>query len=165
MKKLLAIVVLGMLWSNISYAELITLTKCFVAKERFSGGGLTKGKTYKSFGNFVKKNEIGRENVLYTLDTVTETITKTIVHKDKYIDDAFKNSSKVINKFYKSIYMITDLGGNVATANASNLKFPYTKDEINVDFVINKVYTSWVFTDFGKGAGKRSFEEKCSRQK
>ena len=164
MKKLLGIVVLGLLLSGNAYAELITLTKCFVAKERFSGGGLTKGKTYKSFSNFVKINE-ARENVLYTLDTVTETITKTIVHKDKYIDDAFKNSSKVINKFYKSIYIITDLGGNVATGNAANLKFPYTKDEINVDFVTNKVYTNWVFEDFGKGAGKRSFEEKCARQK
>ena len=165
MKKLLGILVLGLLLSGNANAELITLTKCFVTKERFSGGGLTKGETYKSFGNFVKKNRIGRENVLYTLDTVTETITKTVVHKDKYIDDAFKNSSKVINKFYKSIYIITDLGGNVATANASNLKIPYTKDEITVDFVTNKVYTSWVFTDFGKGAGKRSFEEKCTRQK
>ena len=163
MNKILGIIALVLMLSGNAYAELITLTKCFVTKYR-SSGGVTEGTSYKSFSNFVKINK-ARENVLYTLDTVTETITKTVVHKDKYIDDAFKKSGKVINKFYKQIYKITDLGGNVATANAVNLKFPYTKNEINVDFVNNKVYTNWVFEDFGKGVGRSSFEEKCGRQK
>ena len=136
MKKLLSFIVLGLLWSNISYAELITLKDCYQFKDQTTG----KFDTYE-FKNLKEQSmhkSIDYENLLFTLDTVTETITQTQVLKDSYIESMYKNNNYLMEKHQKLIFRITDLGGNVATAIADTKS--HTENKIDVDFVSNKVF-------------------------
>jgi hypothetical protein len=136
MKKLLSFIVLGLLWSNISYAELITLKDCYQFKDQTTG----KFDTYE-FKNLKEQSMhklINYENLLFTLDTVTETITQTQVLKDSYIESMYKNNNYLMEKHQKLIFRITDLGGNVATAIADTKS--HTENKIDVDFVSNKVF-------------------------
>ena len=136
MKKLLSFIVLSLLWSNISYAELITLKDCYQFKDQTTG----KFDTYE-FKNLKEQSmhkSINYENLLFTLDTVTETITQTQVLKDSYIESMYKNNNYLMEKHQKLIFRITDLGGNVATAIADTKS--HTENKIDVDFVSNKVF-------------------------
>ena len=136
MKKLLSFIVLNLLWSNISYAELITLKDCYQFKDQTTG----KFDTYE-FKNLKEQSmhkSINYENLLFTLDTVTETITQTQVLKDSYIESVYKNNNYLMEKHQKLIFRITDLGGNVATAIADTKS--HTENKIDVDFVSNKVF-------------------------
>ncbi|MDC0907346.1 hypothetical protein OAS12_01275 [Candidatus Pelagibacter ubique] len=136
MKKLLSFIVLSLLWSNISYAELITLKDCYQFKDQTTG----KFDTYE-FKNLKEQSMhklINYENLLFTLDTVTETITQTQVLKDSYIESMYKNNNYLMEKHQKLIFRITDLGGNVATAIADTKS--HTENKIDVDFVSNKVF-------------------------
>jgi len=136
MKKLLGIAILGLLWSNISYAELITLKDCYQFKHQTTG----KFDTYE-FKNLKEQSmhkSIDYENLLFTLDTVTETITQTQVLKDSYIESVYKNNNYLMEKHQKLIFRIIDLGGNVATAIADTKS--HTENKIDVDFVSNKVF-------------------------
>ena len=136
MKKILGIVVLGLLFSGNTYAELITLKDCYQFKDQTTG----KFDTYE-FKNLKEQSmhkSINYENLLFTLDTVTETITQTQVLKDSYIESMYKNNNYLMEKHQKLIFRITDLGGNVATAIADTKS--HTENKIDVDFVSNKVF-------------------------
>ena len=136
MKKLLSIIILGLLWSNSSNAELITLKDCYQFKDQTTG----KFDTYE-FKNLKEQSMhkfINYENLLFTLDTVTETITQTQILKDSYVESMYKNNNYLMEKHQKLIFRITDLGGNVATAIADTKS--HTENKIDVDFVSNKVF-------------------------
>lgn len=162
MKKLLGIVVFGLLLSNISNAELITLTKCYITEDQQNVPD--KVYTYKNFKEQLADPRIIYENRLYTLDTVTEVITRTIVWKDSYIDRE-KKSGRILKKFSKIIFKIVDLGGNVASGVDIDLGSTWKEHTVDVDFVSNKVY-GYSKADFGNGnIFERATTEQCKRQK
>ena len=188
MKKLLGIVVLGLLLGGNGYAELITLNKCFLEKyvyvdksshtKKLVNGVVktipkpsTKTETYKfkSFREHYSHPEFKhQENLLYTLDMVTEIITRTIVNSDSYID-SFLKKGHVVDKYNKDQYSITDLGGNIASAEILNTKKNILVDKIDVDFVLNKVFatykTSYEFKGGVSSSTTISKIYKCKRQK
>ena len=162
MKKLLGIVVLGLFLSGNAYAELITLTKCYIIKYDDSDG---ENFSYRNWDEQTSaKTSAGLyifdfENRLYTLDTVTEVITETRVMRDSYIYRQKKLNNLIVKKYRKIIFKVTDLGGNVATATDIDLG-NYLDHTVDVDFVANKVYTfrksKWSTT---------SSTQQCQRQK
>ena len=162
MKKLLGIVVLGLLLSGNAYAELITLTKCYILDLQETGGNEIY--SYKNWKQQTADKRIEFENKLYTLDTVTEVITQTTVFKDSFIK-RMRESNQIMKKHSKVIFKIVDLGGNVATAEDTDLGNYFKKNTIDVDFVSNKVYR-YSEADFGSGRlFKTSTIEQCQRQK
>ena len=162
MKKFLGIVVLGLLLSGNAYAELITLTKCYIVKyddtdgENFSYRNFDEQTSAMTSAGLYIHNF---ENRLYTLDTVTEVITETRVIRDSYIYRQKELNNNIVKKYRKIIFKVTDLGGNVATAIDIDLG-SYIDHTIDVDFVANKVYTfrkdKWMAT---------STTQQCQRQK
>tara|TARA_A100001011_G_scaffold123182_1_gene130006 strand:- start:494 stop:1030 length:537 start_codon:yes stop_codon:yes gene_type:complete len=173
MKKFLVILVTVLLWCNTSYAELITLTKCFPEKtitryytsylEPKSETSTQEFKNYKEWRIFTK-NRI--ENILYTLDTVEETITRTFVNSEEGIKYWLKYDH-LVEKFEKDIFKIIDLGGNVATAEAVEKKNNIKEYRIDVDFVSNKVYSNYMkLKEISKGYMKTnsSATYQCLRQ-
>ena len=158
MKKLLGIVVLGFLFSANAYAELITLKDCYQFKEQNTDGSDVY--EFKNLKEQTAHKDIHYENLLFTLDTVTEVITQTQILKESYIELMLKNN-KLKEKHQKLIFRITDLGGNVATAV---YKGSY-ENKIDVDFVANKVYriVKMKFAD-GSGWTTRTVFQ-CKRQK
>ena len=72
MKKLLAIIVLGLLWCNVSYAETITLNKC-------------KNTEYDS---------LMYEKYYYIIDLKKKEITHVVVYDDKYFKEQHKAFAK-----------------------------------------------------------------------
>ena len=162
MKKLLGIVVLGLLLSGNAYAELITLTKCYILDLQETDGNEIY--SYKNWKQQTADKRIEFENKLYTLDTVTEVITQTTVFKDSFIK-RMRESNQIMKKHSKVIFKIVDLGGNVATAEDTDLGNYFKKNTIDVDFVSNKVYR-YSEADFGSGSlFKTSTIEQCQRQK
>ena len=162
MKKLLAIMVLSLLLSGYAYAELITLTKCYITDLKETDGNEIY--SYKSWKQQTADKRIEFENKLYTLDTVTEVITQTTVFKDSFIN-RMRESNQFLQKHSKVIFKIVDLGGNVATAEDINLGNTFKKNTIDVDFVSNKVYR-YSEADFGSGRlYKTSTIEQCQKQK
>ena len=188
MKKLLAILVLSLLLSSNAYAELITLNKCFLEKyvhvdksshtKKLVNGVVktipkpsTKTETYKfkSFREHYSHPEFKhQENLLYTLDTVTEIITRTIVNSESYID-SFLKKGYIVDKYNKDQYSITDLGGNIASAAILNTKKHVLVDKIDVDFVSNKVFATYKTSHKFKGGVSSNTTTskiyKCKRQK
>ena len=173
MKNLFGIVVLGLLLSGSAYAELITLTKCYITSLSESGSDEAYTSKYE-YNSWKEQNSdqpspgiyrVQYENRLYTLDTVTEVITSTIVNRDSYIKRMKKNNNLVVKKFDKIQFQIVDLGGNVATGESMDKCSFQTKHTIDVDFVSNVVYT-YMKSDYGNGVkSTTSFTEKCQRQK
>ena len=188
MKKLLTIVVLGLLLNGKAYAELITLTKCYIEKyvhldktshtSKIVNGVVkrtpepsTTTTTYR-FNNFEEHYSHPefnhQENLLYTLDTVTEIITRTIINSDSYIEN-FLKKGVVVDKYSKDQYRINDLGGNVASAEILNKRKNIVVDKIDVDFVSNKVFAtlklSYNFEDGSTANTTSSRIYKCKRQK
>ena len=161
-KKLIGIVVLGLLLSGNAYAELVTLTKCYITDLQETNGNEIY--SYKNWKEQTADRRIEYENKLYTLDTVTEVITETIVFKDSYIKN-MKKTNTIVKKFAKNIFKIVDLGGNVATAEDTNLGSYFKVNTIDVDFVSNKVYR-YSEADFGSGSLYKSTSvQQCQRQK
>ena len=158
MRKILWIVVFTFLFNNISFAELITLTKCYITDRKATNK--ESELSFKSFKQQIADSRTLYENKLYTLDTVTETITQTTVFKESFIERERK-SGRFIKKHSKIIFKIIDLGGNVATAEDINLGSFTKKNTIDVDFVSNKVYRYYE-DNYGT---KISDTEKCKRQK
>ena len=188
MKKLLGIVVLGLFLSGNAYAELITLTKCYLEKyvhvDKVSYttklvNGIVKKiqkpsistETYK-FKNFKEHYSHPEfkhhENLLYTLDTVTEIITRTVVNSESYIEN-FLKKGVVVDKYSKDQYSITDLGGNIASAEILKKGKNIDVDKIDVDFVSNKVFAtlkmSFKLQDGESSSMSLSKIYKCKRQK
>ena len=164
MKKLLGIVVLGLLWCNTSYAELITLTKCFYTdfNEKSSYG--IESFSYKNFNEQKADPGVPYENKLVTLDTVVETITITIIYKDSFIQ-RMRELGTMLPKYKKYIYRVVDLGGNVATGDLIDHEGVNTiTDRIDVDFVSNKVYGVRHII-VGDGEIKNTSTQQCKRQK
>jgi len=161
MKKLLGIIVLGLLLSGNAYAQLITLKKCYTINFKSSDG--RKVATYKSFDDSQRSfNDL--DDKLYTLDTVTETITFTMVNSQIAIDEHFEVYKKILPKIIKQNYKITDLGGNVATAVPIK-KEPWVKDEkIDIDFENARVYF-YMTSDLGTGEMTVSSTSQCTKQK
>ena len=164
MKKLLSFIVLGLLWSNISYAELITLTKCFYTdfNEKSSYG--IESFSYKNFNEQKSDPSVMYENKLVTLDTVVETITVTTINKDSFIKK-MRDIGTIVPKYNKYIFKITDLGGNVATGELIDHEgIDVITDRIDVDFESNKVYGLRHFR-IGDGEIKNTSTQQCIRQK
>ena len=99
-KKLLGIIALSLLLSGNAYAELITLTKCYITDLQETNGNEIY--SYKNWKEQTADRRIEYENKLYTLDTVTEVITETIVFKDSYIKN-MKKRNTIVKKFDKNI--------------------------------------------------------------
>jgi hypothetical protein len=164
MKKLLGIIVLGLMLCNTSYAELITLTKCFYTdfNEKSSYG--IESFSYKNFNEQKADRGVPYENKLVTLDTVVETITITIIYKDSFIK-RMREVDTILPKYKKYIYRVVDLGGNVATGDLIDHEGVNTiTDRIDVDFVSNKVY-GVRHIKVGDGEIKNTSTEQCKRQK
>ena len=113
MKKLLGIVVLGLLCCNVGFAELITLKKCYIID--FIQSDTDETYSFNSWEEQKASPRIFAEENLFTLDTVVETITATTYFKNSYIK-RMKEVNIIQPKINKQIYKIVDLGGNVATA-------------------------------------------------
>ena len=161
MKKLLGILVLGLLLSGNAQAQLITLKECYTISFKSSDG--RKGNTYKSFKDSQKIiNEV--DDQLYTLDTVMETITHTYVWTDFRIDEWYKEYGTVLPKIQKEVFKIVDLGGNVASAEAITPNSFFKENRIDVDFEGAKVY-SYMVADVGAGENTVSKTEQCKKQK
>jgi len=162
MKKLfLSILVAGLLLSGNAYAELVTLKKCYIINFKSSDG--RKGNSYKSFEDSQRAvNSIDDE--LYTLDTVTETITRTTVWSQSTIDDNFDVYGTVLPKIYKEIYKIVDLSGNFVTATPPEKKGWVKEEKIDVDFDMAKVYF-YMTSDMGAGYNTVSTTFQCTKQK
>ena len=162
MKKLLGIVVTVLFWCNASYAELITLTNCYIVKYDDTDG---ENFSYRNFDEQTSAMTSAGlyihdfENRLYTLDTVTEVITETRVIRDSYINWQKQRNNLIIKKYRKIIFKVTDLGGNVATA--TDIDLGHLLDHtVDVDFATNKVYT------FRKDKwSSNSSTQQCKRQK
>ena len=164
MKKLLGIVVLSFLWSSISFAELITLTKCFYTdfNEKSSYG--IESFSYKNFNEQKADPSVPYENKLVTLDTAVETITITIIYKDTFIKK-MREIGSMLPKYKKYIYRVTDLGGNVATGDLVDHEgVNVITDRIDVDFVSNKLY-GLRHIRVGDGEIKNTSTQQCKRQK
>ena len=159
MKKLLGIVVLGLMLSSNANAELITLKDCYQYKDQSTDGNDVY--EFKSLKEQTAHKDIHYENLLFTLDTVTEVITQTQILKESYIEGMLKNNNYIMEKHQKLVFRITDLGGNVATAV---YKGSY-ENKIDVDFVANKVYriVKMKFSD-GSGWTTRTVFQ-CKKQK
>ena len=162
MKKLIGILIVGLFLNGSAYAELITLTKCYITDLQE-----TNGDEVYSFKNWKQQTEDRRieyENKLYTLDTVTEVITQTTVFKDTHLKRMRENDI-FLKKHSKVIFKIIDLGGNVATAEDMDLGQWFKKNTVDVDFVSNKVYR-YSEADWGSGVlYKSAITEQCQRQK
>jgi hypothetical protein len=161
MKKLLGIVVLGLMLSGNAYAQLITLTECYLISYKSSDD--QKPPTFKSFKDFLNRTD-DIENQLYTLDTVTETITKTWINTDSFLDEWYKEYNTVLEKITKTIFKITDLGGNVATAHIAKLGPADIKSKIDIDFESAKVYT-YNISNLGGTERTVRYTEQCKKQK
>ena len=161
MKKLLGIVVLGLLLSGNAYAQLITLKKCYTVNFKSSDG--RKAPTYKSFEDSQRINN-DLDDQLYTLDTVTETITFTMVNSQIAIDEWFEVHKKILPKIIKETYKIIDLGGNVATAIPAKKQDWVKEEKIDVDFENAKVYF-YMTSDIGAGENTVSSTQQCTKQK
>ena len=150
MKKLLGIVVLGLLLGGNAFAEMITLTKCHTIESYGSKsvGGVKKNPndwlspTFKNWDEQIRHPEFKQyENILYSLDTAAEIITATWVHTDAYLKYSAEVEDYIDDKFVKSKFIITDLGGNIVTATRdSSIKGMKSITEINIDFKTNKIY-------------------------
>ncbi len=106
MKKLLGIVVLGLLWSNISYSQILEINKCTMggkySEERWEVNSkhLIDVKTMKMMAKIYKRDKLKeyaekftqwqeikeREDRLFTINTDSGIVTETIVYADEYID-------------------------------------------------------------------------------
>ena len=149
-------------WCNASYAELITLTNCYIVKyddtdgENFSYRNFDEQTSAMTSAGLYIHNF---ENRLYTLDTITEVITETRVIRDSYINRQKQRNNLIIKKYQKIIFKVTDLGGNVATATDIDLG-DLLDHTVDVDFATNKVYT------FRKDKwSSNSSTQQCKRQK
>ena len=161
MKKLLGILAFSLILCGNAYSELLTLKKCHLINFKSSDG--RKSPTFKSFKDSQKINN-DLDDELYTLDTNAKTITHTIIWSQKAIDEHFEIHKTVLPKINKTIFKITDLGGNVATA-VPKIKRPWFKEhKIDLDFKNAKVYT-YVVGDLGAGEMTVTKTLKCTKQK
>ena len=148
--------------SSKSNYKIITLTKCYITDLQE-----TNGKEVYSFKNLKEQTldkRIEYENKLYTLDTATGVITQTTVFKDTFLKRMRKNN-QFLKKHAKVIFKIVDLGGNVATAEDTDLGKWFKKNTIDVDFKTNQVYR-YSEADYGSGdLFKTAITEQCQRQK
>ena len=163
MKKLLGIVVLSLLFSGNTFAELITLKDCYQFKNSNTNPDI-KSLEFKNLKEQTAHNQIFYENLLFTLDTVTKTVTSTMVSKDSYIKMMLENNDYVWDKFAKKTYKITDLGGNVATAE-NNSNFSVIQNKLDLDFVSNKVYRTLRTENIDGKKYSSTTIYQCKRQK
>ena len=163
MKKLLGIVVLGLLLCGNAYAELITLTNCYQFKDQSTVPG-DKPLEFRNLKEQTAHREIFYEDLLFTLDTVTEVVTSTMITKDSWIKSQLENNNYVWDKFAKATYKITDLGGNVATAEGEP-SLTVKSNKLDLDFVSNKVYRTIRFEYIDGSKYSSSTIYQCKRQK
>ena len=161
MKKLLGIIVLGLLLGGNAYAKLITLKKCYTTKFKSSDDRVIK--IYKSFAE-EQKIVNSMDDQLYTLDTESKTITYTIVWSENAIENHAKYYNGILPKIHKTIYKIIDLGGNFATAIPAEKDGWVKEEKINVDFENSKVYL-YITSDLGAGMTTVSRTEQCQKQR
>jgi|TARA_Y100000294_G_C8484002_1_gene307958 hypothetical protein len=115
MKKAIAVIILGLLWSSVGFAEYFELNKCFTL-ELTKSGKVKKIATHfedsynynelteegmKDFPDRLKYYKVGDkikqyEDVLYTIDTSAGTVDKTYIWSDEY--------SKFIDRLFLSQY-------------------------------------------------------------
>ena len=120
--------------------------------------------SFKNWKEQTLDKRIEYENKLYTLDTATGVITQTTVFTDTFLKRMRKNN-QFLKKHAKVIFKIVDLGGNVATAEDTDLGKWFKKNTIDVDFKTNQVYR-YSEADYGSGdLFKTAITEQCQRQK
>tara|TARA_B100000700_G_C14679073_1_gene684464 strand:+ start:131 stop:709 length:579 start_codon:yes stop_codon:yes gene_type:complete len=148
--------------SSKSNYKIITLTKCYITDLQETNG--KEVYSYKNWKEQTLDKRIEYENKLYTLDTVTGVITQTTVFKDTHLK-RMRENNLFLKKHTKVIFKIVDLGGNVATAEDTDLGKWFKKNTIDVDFKTNQVYR-YSEADWGSGdLFKTATTEQCQRQK
>jgi len=100
MKKLLGIVVLGLLWCNVGYAKYIELDKCFIIETTQHGilkkhyGNFEdyrvleiKGKNHELVSEYYSSGTkiIHYDNVLFSIDTTNYLIFESFIYSDDYV--------------------------------------------------------------------------------
>jgi len=107
MKKLLGIVVLGLLLSGNAYAEIITFTKCAIERN-----------------NYIFDTE-SYERYELRFDTTAKTVTKIVEYTDKYIKKYGELKHYVFES--KLDYIVDHLAGRSSSHNGETL-FKYVYD-------------------------------------
>ena len=115
MKKAIAVIILGLLWSSVGFAEYFELNKCFTLELTKSGKVKKIATHFEDSYNYIELTEEGMkdspdrlkyykvgdkikqyEDVLYTIDTSAGTVDKTYIWSDEY--------SKFIDRLFLSQY-------------------------------------------------------------
>ena len=131
MKKLLALIILGLLWGNSSYAKNITLNKC-------------KDTEYDS---------LMYEKYYYIIDLKKKEITNVVVYDDKYFKEqrgAFAKDpvlKKQLNEFKKINTSKTTIYFNdknyIKSKSKKNYSNAIEKTEIDIDLKERRVFTRY----------------------
>ena len=139
MKIILKILAFIFLLNVNAHSELIYLTQCYVTDFKSSDGKIEK-QVFKSFAENENKNT-DKKIQTYTLNTDTESITKTLINSDQKILEYFDTYKILLPKVEKIQFDIQDISGNFVTATTTVVEDVTTDYKIDLDLQSAKVYS------------------------
>ena len=139
MKIILKILAFIFLLNVNAHSELIYLTQCYVTDFKSSDGKIEK-KVFKSPAEDESKNT-DKKDQTYTLNTDTETITKTLINSDQKMLEYFDTYKILLPKIEKIQFDIQNISGNFITARPAILTGTTVEYKIDLSLSNSKVYS------------------------
>ena len=139
MKIILKILAFIFLLNVNAHSELIYLTQCYVTDFKSSDGKIEK-KVFKSPAEDESKNT-DKKDQTYTLNTDTETITKTLINSDQKMLEYFDTYKILLPKVEKIQFDIQNISGNFITARPAILTGTTVEYKIDLSLSNSKVYS------------------------
>ena len=154
MKKLLGIIVLGLLFCNVGFAELIEMNKCFMSKKDHREFSWT-WEEWASRADQCSTCEFKIEDNIFSINPKNGTVTHLLIFSDEYVDfwnkkvieeqredpKAFEekygqNFPTLADKYRKTIYNIVDFSGSILSAEKMA---NYGKIKLDINLNTHKV--------------------------